>query len=151
MNAEVDVKSVTSQPHYSHWLYKSMLHFAHKNKLKLNRLLIFLLGLLIRFHWGKMFFTLNMFENQWLKMCFFFLKKAFLASLVVQWLRICLLMQGTWVQALVWEDPTCRGATRPMSHKYWVCASGACAPQQERPRQWEARTPRWRVAPTCRN
>ena len=38
------------------------------------------------------------------------------ASLVVQWLRICLLMQGTWVRALVWEDPTCRGATRPVSH-----------------------------------
>ena len=40
------------------------------------------------------------------------------ASLVVQWLRICLLMQGTWVRALVWEDPTCRGATRPVSHNY---------------------------------
>ena len=40
------------------------------------------------------------------------------ASLVVQWLRICLLMQGTWVQALVWEDPTCRGATRLVSHNY---------------------------------
>ena len=38
------------------------------------------------------------------------------ASLVVQWLRICLLMQGTQVQALVWEYPTCRGATRPVSH-----------------------------------
>ena len=35
------------------------------------------------------------------------------ASLVAQWLRICLLMQGAWVRALVWEDPTCRGATRP--------------------------------------
>ena len=38
------------------------------------------------------------------------------ASLVVQSLRICLPMQGTQVRALVWEDPTCRGATRPMSH-----------------------------------
>ena len=56
------------------------------------------------------------------------------ASLVAQWLRICLLMQGTRVRALVWEDPTCRGATRPVSHNYWACASGACAPQQERPR-----------------
>ena len=28
-------------------------------------------------------------------------------SLVVQWLRIHLPMQGTWVQSLVWEDPTC--------------------------------------------
>ena len=40
------------------------------------------------------------------------------ASLVAQWLRVCLLMQGTRVQALVWEDPTCRGATRPVSHNY---------------------------------
>ena len=40
------------------------------------------------------------------------------ASLVAQWLRICLPMQGTRVRALVWEDPTCRGATRPVSHHY---------------------------------
>ena len=40
------------------------------------------------------------------------------ASLVAQWLRICLLMQGTRVRALVWEDPTCRGATGPMRHNY---------------------------------
>ena len=40
------------------------------------------------------------------------------ASLVAQWLRICLLMQGTRVRALVWEDPTCRGAARPVSHSY---------------------------------
>ena len=38
------------------------------------------------------------------------------ASLVVQWLRICLLMQETRVRALVWEDPTCHGAAGPMSH-----------------------------------
>ena len=40
------------------------------------------------------------------------------ASLVVQWLRICLPMQETWVRALVQEDPTCRGATKPMRHNY---------------------------------
>ena len=40
------------------------------------------------------------------------------ASLVAQWLRVCLLMQGTRVRALVWEDPTCRGAARPVSHNY---------------------------------
>ena len=73
------------------------------------------------------------------------------ASQVAQWLRICLPMQGTRVRALVWEDPTCHGATGPVSHNYWACASGACAPQQERPRWWEARAPRWRVAPTCHN
>ena len=35
------------------------------------------------------------------------------ASLVAQWLRICLPMQGTRVRALVREDPTCRGALSP--------------------------------------
>ena len=46
-----------------------------------------------------------------------FLKKLKIgASLVAQWLRICLLMQGTRVRALVWEDPTCHGAAGPVSH-----------------------------------
>ena len=40
------------------------------------------------------------------------------ASLVAQWLRIHLPMQGTLVQALVREDPTCRRATKPVSHNY---------------------------------
>ena len=44
------------------------------------------------------------------------------ASLVAQWLRICLPMQGTRVRALVWEEPTCRGATKPVCHNYWACA-----------------------------
>ena len=61
-------------------------------------------------------------------------KPVYGASLVAQWLRICLPTQGTRVRALVWEDPTCREATRPVSHNYWACASGDCAPQQERPR-----------------
>ena len=46
------------------------------------------------------------------------IKKESWASLVVQWLRVCLPMQGTQVRALVWEDPTCRGAARPVSHDY---------------------------------
>ena len=46
----------------------------------------------------------------------FTLKMNLGVSLVAQWLRICLPMQGTRVKALVWEDPTCRGATRPVSH-----------------------------------
>ena len=73
------------------------------------------------------------------------------ASLVAQWLGVCLLMRGTRVRSLVWEDPACRGATGPVSHNCWACASGACAPQRERPRWWEASAPRWRVAPACRN
>ena len=43
-------------------------------------------------------------------------------SLVAQWLRICLPMQGTRVQALVREDPTCCRETKPMHHNYWACA-----------------------------
>ena len=40
------------------------------------------------------------------------------ASLVAQWLRIHLPMQGTQIRALVWEDPTCHGATKPVRHNY---------------------------------
>ena len=42
----------------------------------------------------------------------------FRASLVVQWLRICLPLQGTQVRSLVQEDPTCCGATKSMHHNY---------------------------------
>ena len=86
------------------------------------------------------------------------LKSSVWASLVVQWLRIRLPMQGAWVRALVWEDPTCRGATKPAHHNYWACALeptshnywSLCAttteayaprvraPQQEKPPQREA-------------
>ena len=45
-------------------------------------------------------------------------KRKLRASLVAQWLRVRLPMQGTRVRALVWEDPTCRGATKPVSHNY---------------------------------
>ena len=41
-------------------------------------------------------------------------------SLVVQWIRICLAMQGTGVQSLFWEDSTCKGATKSVCHKYWA-------------------------------
>ena len=41
-------------------------------------------------------------------------------SLVAQWLRIHLPMQGTRVRALVWEDPTCHGAMKPVRHDYWA-------------------------------
>ena len=43
-------------------------------------------------------------------------------SLVAQWLRIHLPMQGTWVQSLVREDPTCHGAAKPVHGNYWACA-----------------------------
>ena len=40
------------------------------------------------------------------------------ASLVAQWLRIRLPMQETQVRALVQEEPTCHGATKPVHHNY---------------------------------
>ena len=49
---------------------------------------------------------------------FFFLKSKYWASLVAQWLRIRLPMQGTRVQALVQKDRTCRGAMKPVGHNY---------------------------------
>ena len=61
---------------------------------------------------------LKMNGGDFLKSNGIFKKAIWGASLVVQWLRICLPMQGTRVRALVWEDPTCRGATRPVSHNY---------------------------------
>ena len=44
-------------------------------------------------------------------------------SLVVQWVRIHLLMQGTRVRSLVREDKICRRATKPMRlHSWSLCA-----------------------------
>ena len=67
-------------------------------------------------------------------------------------------MQGTLVLALVQEDPTCRGATKPVRHNYWACMPQLLKPghprahalQQEKPPQWEARAPQRRVAPAHR-
>ena len=79
--------------------------------------------------------------------------------LVVQWLRIHLAMQRTLVWSLVWEDPTCRGAAKPMHHNFWARAleptscnywahvSRACALQQEKPLRWEIHAQQWRVVP----
>ena len=107
-----------------------------------------------------------------------YLRNHFGTSLVAQWLRICLPMQGTRVRSLVQEDPTCHGATKPMCHNYWACAlqpvshdywasepqlldphatateahvPRACVLQQEKPPKWEARAPQRRVSPTRRN
>ena len=66
-------------------------------------------------------------------------------------------MQGTRVQVLVWEDPTCRGATKPVCYNYWACTLEPVShnywAQEPRARapQWEARTPQRRVAPARRN
>ena len=44
-------------------------------------------------------------------------------SLVVQWLRIRLPMQGTQVRTLAWEDPSCCEAAKPMCHNYWCLST----------------------------
>ena len=54
--------------------------------------------------------------------CLFLKNWAIGTSLVAQWLRIRLPMQGTRIWSLVWEDPTCHGATKPVHHHYWACA-----------------------------
>ena len=40
------------------------------------------------------------------------------ASLVAQWEGIHVPMQETQGQSLLWEDPTCRGATKPRCHDH---------------------------------
>ena len=65
--------------------------------------------------------VLNLSESLFL-ICKMDTKRLAGTSLVAQWLRICLSMQGTRVRALVQEDPTCRGATKPVHHNYWACA-----------------------------
>ena len=107
-----------------------------------------------------------------------FKKRIHRASLVAQWLRIRLPMQGTRVRALVQEDPIRGRATKPVCHNCWACALEAAshnywahvpqllsphatttearaprarAPQQEKPPQWEARTPQQRVDPASCN
>ena len=42
-------------------------------------------------------------------------------SLVVQWIGICLPMQGTQVWSLIWEDFTCHGQLKPTGHSDWAC------------------------------
>ena len=64
------------------------------------------------------------------------------ASLVAQWLRVRLPMQGTRVRDPVREDPTCRGAAEPVSHGRWACASG---------QQWEACIPQKKPTTTKKN
>ena len=57
-------------------------------------------------------------------------------------------MEGTWVQSLVQEDPTCRRATKPMCLNYWACVLEpvshnywACASQLQKPACPRAHTP----------
>ena len=45
-------------------------------------------------------------------------KENYYRASVVQWLGSHLAIQGTLVQALVWEDATYHGAIKPMHHNF---------------------------------
>ena len=72
-------------------------------------------------------------------------------SLVAQWLRIRLPMQGTWVQALVREHTHAVEQLNPRATTTEAGVPRAHAPPQEKPPQWEARALQWRVAPARSN
>lgn len=59
--------------------------------------------------------------------------KSHIQTSLWQWLRIHPPKQGMWVCFLVWEDPTCHRATKPMSHNDRRPSSGACEPRREAP------------------
>ena len=42
-------------------------------------------------------------------------------SLGVEWIGICLPLQGTQVWSLSWEDFTCHGQLKPTCHSDWAC------------------------------
>ena len=58
--------------------------------------------------------------------------------LVLEWIRIRLPVQGTWVRSLVQEDPTCHGATKPvmpqLRHKEATAMSSPHTATGEQPR-----------------
>ena len=67
-------------------------------------------------------------------------------------------MQETWVQSLMEDNPSCLGATKFKGHNYWNYAlkPRGCnywslrdqdVPQQEKPLQWEARSPQLEYSP----
>ena len=53
-------------------------------------------------------------------------------------------MQGALVQSLVWEDNTCRGATKTVRHSHGACVLHLLKRllQPERPEATETRSPR---------
>ena len=48
------------------------------------------------------------------------------------------LVAQCYVQSLVWEDPTCHGATKPLHHDYRACAlqQGNCSNEKPVHRNW---------------
>ena len=55
------------------------------------------------------------------------IENTYRASLVAQWWKIHLSVRETQFQSLVWEDFTCRRATKLMHHNYWACTLSSVA------------------------
>ena len=73
------------------------------------------------------------------------------ASLVVQWLRVLMSMQGTRVPSPVWEDPKCCRAPEPVRHNYRAHAPWRpCSATTEATRVRNPRTST-KSGPTCPN
>ena len=64
-------------------------------------------------------------------------------SLLVQWIRVHLPVQGTWVWPPVREDAACLRATKPVCHKYW-----APIPEQASWNEWGPHAPQL-LKPLC--
>ena len=68
-------------------------------------------------------------------------------------------MQETWVRSLIWEDPTCQRAPKPVRHdswayalepgsqNFWACESQNLCSQQVKPLHWETFTPQLKSNP----
>ena len=64
-------------------------------------------------------------------------------------------MQESWVWSLIWDNPTCHRASKAVGHNYWApvpqllkfVRPRACAPQQEKPLQWEVCKPQLETSP----
>ena len=68
---------------------------------------------------------------------------------MAQWIGICLPVQGTQVQSLVWEGSTCCRVTKPVRHYYWSLEPGAwslCSATREATAHHNQRKPQkwWR-------
>ena len=68
-------------------------------------------------------------------------------SLVVQGFRICLLIQGTQVWPLVWEDSTCSRATKPVCSNWQsFCTLGPIRLIKRSPRNKKSEHCNWTAA-----
>ena len=60
---------------------------------------------------------------------------------VVQWLRICLPMQGTQVQSLVWEDSGAKSWSKAWPQLLSLCSRAHALQQDKPPEQREKSSP----------